>query len=177
MSNVDQLISAISNASGAAKANRYRVSFDGVKGDMLNIMCDSVTWPGRQIATTDYSTGMKATKKPYGFMIDDVAISFILLNDWGAWDFLKTWQSSVINNIDSDDGAYSVNFKADYSKQVLIEHLDVNDKVLKGVKLYAAYPTTLNAIELGNANENTIIRCTASLAYDNWSTIGSGLSF
>jgi hypothetical protein len=168
MSTVDQLIATIKNSGGTAKANRYRVLFIDGDGDKLNIMCDSVTWPGRQIVTTEYSTSMKATKKPYGFLNEDVSISFILSNDWYTWNYLKEWQALTINDIDSDNGTYSVNLKSDYARQVVVEHLDEQDRVRKTLKLYAAYPTTLNAIELGNSNENTIIRCTALLSYDNW---------
>lgn len=170
MSTVDQLLSQLKSSRGVAKANRYRITFNGNDGNKINVMCDSVTWPGRQIITNDYMTTMKSIKRPYAFMNDDVSASFLLTNDWYTWNFLKQWQSSVINNIDQVTGAYTVNLKNAYVKQVLIEHLNDRDQVVKSVVLFDAYPTTLNGMELSNSSENTILRCTASFSYENWNS-------
>jgi hypothetical protein len=63
---------------GFAKANRYQVMFPGdVNPESLNIMCDSVTWPGRQISTNEVFTDMKASRRAYAFINDDVTVSFI----------------------------------------------------------------------------------------------------
>lgn len=168
MSTADRLLATFRATAGAARANRYRVSFDRGQGDRLDILCDSVTWPGRQIMTTEYYTDMKAIKKPYAFANEDINISFILTNNWYAWEYLKSWQSSTINQIDTVTNALTVNLRQDYVRQVIIEHLDEQDRPRKIVQLINAYPTTLASMELGNANENTIIRCTATLSYDNW---------
>lgn len=168
MSDVGQLLSQFQSSRGPARSNRYRVIFNSSNGSVLNILCDSVTLPGRQIATNDYMTSMKSYKKPYAFMNEDVSISFILTNDWLTWDYIKQWQSSIINNIDTQTGAYTINLKEEYAKDVIIEHLDGQDRITKIVKLYSAFPTTLNSIELSNSSENDILRCTCTLAYDNW---------
>jgi len=170
MSTVDQLLSQFNLSGGVAKANRYSITFDGNDGNKINVMCDSVSWPGRQIVTNDYMTTMKAVKRPYAFMNEDVNISFLLTNDWYTWNFLKTWQSSVINNIDQATGAYTINLKSKYVKQVVINHLNEQDQVTKSVKLTDAYPTSLNGMELSNASENTVMRCTAAFSYENWSS-------
>ena len=170
MSTVDQMLAQFKSSGGVARGNRYRVTFTNSDSNKLNIFCDSVTWPGRQIITSDYMTTMKSYKRPYAFANEDVAISFVLTNDWYSWDYLKAWQSSVINNIDSATGAYTVNLKRQYTKEVLIEHLNERDEVNRYVKLFDAYPTTLNSMELANSNENSIMRCTASFSYENWSS-------
>lgn len=170
MSTVDQLLSQLKSSGGVAKANRYRISFDNIDGNKINVMCDSVAWPGRQIITHDYMTTMKAIKRPYAFMNEDVTVSFLLTNDWYTWNFLKVWQSSVINNIDQATGAYTVNLKNKYVKQVVIDHLNDQNKVMKSVTLIDAYPTSLNGMELSNASENTVLRCTAAFSYENWNS-------
>jgi len=168
MSDVGQLLAQFNRSSGTARSNRYRVVFNSSQGSVLNILCDSVTLPGRQIATSEYMTTMKSYKKPYAFLNEDVTVSFLLTNDWLTWDYIKQWQSSIINNIDAETGAYTVNLKESYAKDVYIQHLDVSDQVTKTITLFNAFPTTLNSIELSNSTENDIIRCTCSLAYDNW---------
>ena len=170
MSTVDQMLAQFRSSGGAARGNRYRITFVNDDSNKLNIFCDSVSWPGRQIITSDYMTSMKSFKRPYAFANEDVNVSFILSNDWYTWNYLKGWQSSVINNIDTVTGAYTINLKRQYTKQVLIEHLNEQDQVNRFVTLFDAYPTTLNSMELSNANENTIMRCTAVFSYDNWSS-------
>jgi len=170
MSTVDQMLAQFKSSGGVARGNRYRVIIVSDDSNKLNILCDSVSWPGRQIVTTEFATTMKSYKRPYAFLNEDVNISFILTNDWYAWNYLKEWQSSVINNIDEETGAYTVNLKGQYTKEVIIEHLNERDEVNQSVKLFSAYPTSLNSMDLANSNENAVMRCTAVFSYDNWST-------
>ena len=168
MSSVDNLRAIISQSNGVAKGNRYRVSLLGGESNKLNILCDSINFPGRQVTTQDYLTDMKTKKMPYAFENDEVTIVFLLGNDWYAWNYLKAWQNNIINKIDSVSGAYTVNFKSQYSRQVVIDHLDDNNAVKKTITLLNVFPTSLNSIELSNASENTMLRCTATFSYDNW---------
>lgn len=157
---------------GLARTNRYRVTFPEVTPNTdtssLSVLCDSVTMPGRQIFTFERFTHMKAQKSAYTFGQEDIEISFVLGNDWRAWNYLYDWQSQTIGNIGALRG-YTVNYKTDYARNsVFIEHLDTRESVRKRIELFNVFPTTLNSIELSNASENEVIRVTASLAYDNW---------
>jgi hypothetical protein len=158
---------AVFDIAGFARANRYQVEFPDA-GEDLTVICDSITLPGRQIFTEEVLTNMKARKVAYTFGQEDVSVSFVLGNDWYAWDYLYEWQQQVVGNIGADRGFF-INYKEDYARNnVIIRHLDTQDKVRKAVKLKNVYPTSLNAIELGNSNENEVIRVSAELTYDNW---------
>lgn len=141
-----------------------------VEGREMDILCDSVTWPGRQILTSDRQVSMRITKHAYAFAIEELSITFILTNSWRTWNFLQDWQASSISNIQNNIG-YSVNFKDDYTKQITIEHLAEDNTTKKKVRIINAFPTTLNSLELGNGNESSILRCTATFSYDNWEII------
>lgn len=173
MTSVDKLKSEIAGRFGVARGNRYRVIFPAIEFEMgaeaIDVLCDSVSIPGRQIFTTERYTDMKARKVAYGFGAEDVDISFILTNDWSVWNYLYRWHELVINNVNILN-SYTVNFKEDYAKQIDIEHLNESAAapLNKRISLDNAYPTSLNAIELANASENEIIRVTASFSYDNW---------
>ena len=157
--------------SGFAKANRYTVQLPATSnGQAMNVMCDSVTWPGRQISTVEIYTDMKANKAAYAFIPDDVTISFVMSNDWSAWNYLHDWHKRVIGNIEGDNG-YRVNFKADYQRQIVIIHNDESENDRKLVVLKGAFPTTLSSMELSNQNENTVLRVTATFSYENWAAI------
>jgi len=155
--------------SGLARSNQYRVFFHTNSGVMM-ILCDSVTWPGRQIFTNERLVDMKTQKVAYAFGQEDVAMSFLLTNDWETWDFIYNWHNRVIGGIE-DTREYVVNFKNTYTEDIEIQHLDNAGAIKKKVKLKNAFPTTLNALELGNGNENEVIRVSADFSYDNWEII------
>ena len=166
MITTDKILAAFRQ--GFAKTNRYQVQLPGViNPETMDIMCDSVTWPGRQISTNEVYTDMQASKRAYGFIPDDVTISFMVANDWATWNYIHDWHKSVIGNIEGNNN-FTVNFKADYSRQIIIRHLDEEDYIRKEIVLKGAFPTTLSSIDLGNQNENTIMRVTASFSYENW---------
>lgn len=171
---IDELKATFAS-SGFAKPNRYRVILpETADSRELDIMCDSVVLPGKQILTTEENITMKTEYKGYGFGTEDVEISFILSNDFKAWDYLYDWQQKVIRNINSTV-IYRVAYKNDYTYNVDIEQYDSQGTRNKSVTLINAFVTSLNSIELGNANENEIIRVSASLTYDNW-IIKAGLN-
>ena len=41
------------------------------------------------------------------------------------------------------------------------------------IKLTNAYQTTLSSIELSNSSENTTLRCSIALSYDDWEEVGA----
>lgn len=155
--------------SGFARANRYKIIFPNGP-EKLSIICDSATWPGRQILTSDRVTNINQTKVAYSFDQEDLTVSFILGNDWLAWEYLDNWQNDVIRGLENVIG-FEVNYKSDYTRgDVVLQHLDTNNLVRKEVTFKNVFPTTLNSIELGNANTGDVIRVTATFSYDNWET-------
>jgi hypothetical protein len=110
---------------------------------------------------------MKTQKVAYAFGQEDLPISFLLTNDWRTWDFIYDWHNRVIGGIE-DTREYFVNFKNTYTEDIEIQHLGNAGEIKKKVKLKNAFPTTLNALELGNGNENEVIRVTTEFSYDNW---------
>lgn len=158
--------------SGFARPNRYKVIMPrnpAGNGDpyRLNIMCDSVTMPGRQIFTQDLSKTLKTNKVAYSFDSRDVTISFILDNDWYPWEYINSWHSSIIPNVEGARN-FAVGFKDDYTEQIEIEHYNEANEINNAVILKEAFPVTLSSIDLGNANSGEVIRVEATFTYDNW---------
>ena len=164
---IDTLKSQIT--SGLARSNQFRVLFH-TGADRFSVLCDSVTWPGRQIFTNERLVDMKTQKVAYAFGQEDVAMSFLLTNDWETWNFIYDWHNRVIGGIE-DTREYVVNFKNTYTEDIEIHHLDNADAIKKKVKLKNAFPTTLSALELGNGNENEVIRVSTEFSYDNWEIV------
>jgi len=149
------------------------VFFEGTEYDTreLNIMADSVGIPGRQIFTEESVTSLKSKKRAYQFGVEDISISFLLTNDWTAWDFIYDWQKKIIVGIDNIN-TFNVGFHEEYSRDIVIEHLDSRNDVKKSFRIMNSHPTALDQIELSNASENEVIRVNATFAYDNWKIDG-----
>ena len=191
MSDIDKLKSMISKKGGLAKANRFNVIFTPPSGSLLNgnlqgaiasaisgnfsaknlindprdisLLCDSVSIPGKQISTLDVQTVKQLVKVPYGYLTDDVSLSFLLTNDY----HMKTMFDAWINNI-VDNDKYCVAYKEDIVTDVIIQQLDEQNTPIYGVKLEGAFPVTMSEIPLSNESENTISRLTVSFAYDRY---------
>jgi hypothetical protein len=137
----------------------------------MYLLCESVNLPGRQITTTEHYTSMKAVKKPYGFLNEDVSMSFHLTNDYYAYKYMKGWMDLIIST-EGDNGFY-MNFKDNYTTDIIIQQMGNTDYIpVHTVRLINAYPITLNSIELNNGSENDITKVSVTFAYDNWEDMG-----
>lgn len=188
---IETLKSTISKKGGLAKGNRFNViftppaqtliNFDGeqiltnlIKGDFnpknlindprdISILCDSVVIPGKQISTIDYQSVKYSVKIPYGTIHDDIALTFLLTNDYYMKTIFDTWINSIVNSKN-----YKVAYKKDITSDVVIQQLDEQDIPIYGVKLENAFPTTINEISLANENSDTIQKLSVSFSYDRY---------
>ena len=62
---------------------------------------------------------------------------------------------------------YTLGYKNDYSTDVIIQQLNVDNIPIYGVKLEKAYPLSVSAVEL-NQSENEISKITVTWAYDKY---------
>ena len=76
-------------------------AFSGIGGGAspreLNILCSNVTMPGKQILTNDRRIGMEFQKVAYGYAVDDVTMTFYLMNDYGVKDYFDSWRSTILD--------------------------------------------------------------------------------
>lgn len=157
---------------GFAFANRYAVYMPNVPGYSvddskdLNIMCNRVTVPGRQILTSDYYTSMRVSRRAYAFGVNEITMSFMLSNDWKAWDYIDQWQKQCIDNLDKLDG-YKVGYKNDYCRDIRIQHLDTQGIVKRQILIQNAFPTTLTPLEFSNT-QSEVVNCIVTLQFENW---------
>ena len=191
MSDIDKLKSTVSKKGGLAKANRFNVMFTPPSGGLFNfnlqgiissaisgtynpknlindprdiaLLCDSVTIPGKQISTIEQQTLREVVKIPYGYITDDVSLSFLLTNDYYIKNMFDTWINTIV-----DKDKYCIAYKKDIVTDVIIQQLDEQNTPIYGVKLEGAFPVSMSEISLSNENENTISRLNVSFAYDRY---------
>ncbi len=200
--NIDKLKSTIGKRGGIAKANRFKVMFTPPQQSLLNIdpgaiftsvisgdginlkslindprdismLCTSASIPGRQFSTDEVTMERQTVKMVYGFIDEDITFTFLLTNDMYMKKMFDDWSSSII-----DDEAYTLNYKKNYTADVVIQQLNLDDKVVYGAKLENAYPKSISPIEYSMDSEE-IGTFTVTFAYDKYKledAVESGLS-
>ena len=168
-------------------------AFSGMGGGAspreLNILCSNVTMPGKQILTNDRRIGMEFQKVAYGYAVDDVTMTFYLMNDYGVKDYFDSWRSTIL-----DEEGQESNYKNEYAKTVTIHQLR---QPLKGfskqlgpirfnaglgggsvysVNLIEAFPIAASAIELNNDLDG-LVQLQVTFAYTNWKRARGGQNF
>jgi hypothetical protein len=190
MASIEQLKSLISSKGGVAKPNIFRVflpSIPGASSSEVNLLCKDVQLPGRQVMTNERQIGMKLEKMPYGYAVTDLSMTFHVLNDYGIRQYFEAWQNLAV-----DQESYEVGYQSDYSTPLGLPKLPTmlqnrlpkigpidlaqgqldldyvtSDHVIYSCTLIDAFPTSLNAIALGNDQEG-IAELNVQLSYTNW---------
>lgn len=130
----------------------------------MALLCESTAIPGKSIMTQERYVDMRGVKRPYGFLQDEASFTFICTNDYYPYKYFESWMDQVITN---KDGTFNVGYKKEYTTNVSIVQLGNTDFIpVHGIKLLNAYPIGITAVDLSNANENTVTRVTVSLAYE-----------
>ena len=211
MANSIEDIKALANTKlGFARPNKFLVTMPtvGVGGGLLagligafsgggggasprelNILCSNATMPAKQILTNDRRIGMEFQKIAYGYAVDDVSMTFYLMNDYGIKDYFDSWRSTIL-----DEEGQASNYKNEYAKTVTIHQLR---QPLKGfsrqigpirfnaglgggsvysVNLIEAFPVASSAIELNNDLDG-LVQLNVTFAYTNWKRARGGQNF
>ena len=202
MANSIEDIKALANTKlGFARPNKFLVTMPtvGVGGGLLagligafsgggggasprelNILCYNATMPAKQILTNDRRIGMEFQKIAYGYAVDDVSMTFYLMNDYGIKDYFDSWRSTIL-----DEVGQASNYKNEYAKTVTIHQLrqplkgfskqlgpirfnaGIGGGSVYSVDLLEAFPISSSAIELNNDLDG-LVQLTVTFAYTNW---------
>lgn len=192
MASIEQLKTQVSRANGIAQANQFAVELpqiSGYTGRTLNLLCKNVTLPGKQITTKEKMIGLFSEKVVDGFVVDDVSMTFHVLNDYHTKLYFDAWRALMV-----DEKRGEVGYKKDYAKRVTIHQLRKPDNTgilgqeysaelslggifnigldffansIYTVNLIDAFPTTISAIELSNEPDG-LVEVTVNFSYTNW---------
>ena len=189
---IDSLKSTIAAKGGLARTNRFQVIFTPPKQSLLNLnpevlvgqllsgdtpsvkslindprdislLCQSVTLPGRSLSTLESEMMNQQNKFPYTFIDGEVDMTFLLTNDYYMKTMFDGWMSSVL-----DTEEYVLGYKNDYSCDVIIQQLNIDNIPVYGVKLEKAYPISMSQVELSNETENEVAKLQVQFAYDKY---------
>ena len=189
-SSVDELKALASVKLGFARNNKFLVTLPGTFGGEstrnINILCSNASLPAKTIITNERRIGMEFQKMAYGYAVDDVSMTFYLMNDYGVKKYFDNWRSSVINETGMES-----NYKKEYARTVQIHQLR---QPLKGfskqlgpirfnlglgggsvysVDLIDAFPINTSQVDLNNELDG-LVQLTVTFAYTNW-RVASGV--
>ena len=173
---INDLKSVISKRGGAAAQDRFKIEVtppSAVAGDTrdFTLLCESCALPSRQILTADYQSIRQAQKIAMGYLNEEVTFNFIMTNDYVVRSIFDQWASQVIN-FDS----YRAGYQGDYGGTINIYQLAKassgdDDKVVYGVRLKKAFPTTFSSIVLDNNAANTVQKYSVTVAYEDYEVL------
>jgi hypothetical protein len=99
MAGIEQLKSKLTSKNGIAMANQFAVTLPSI-GNLdsreLNVVCKDVTLPGRQVMSLDRNVGIFNEKIANGFGVEDVSITFYVLNDYGVKKYFDAWANTIV---------------------------------------------------------------------------------
>ena len=146
MASINEIKALASRKGGFAQSSQFLVKLPDIgfyNTRDLNILCKTISLPGRQILTNDRIIGVKQTKVAYGFAAGPVSMTFQVLNDYGVKEYFELWQNKIVNN-NNFSSQFVLSFD-DYLDENLIF---LNDKIKKfeqshidnqSVQLYGIY--------------------------------------
>ena len=200
---IDTIKSLVTSGGGLARPNRFHVELPSIPGNSMNTrdlsdLCRTATIPSKQITTDERKIGMTTEKIAYGYLVDDVNINFLVLNDYKVKRYFDDWKGLII-----DEETHTVGYKTDYQKRVVIHQLatavpsitaglglkvgPLSKKISRSfapfpqvqittpvysVELINAYPITVQALEFNNEPDG-ILEMSVQFAYTNWRVIKS----
>jgi hypothetical protein len=170
---INKLVEEIKIRGGFARSNKFSIEISrgnnnnmATNTDVINVLCESVSLPGKQITTTEYSIARNNIKYPTGYINEDVELSFALTNDYYIRKYFDEWIDSIIPSKD-----YYLNYRTEYVRDVTITQLGEKNEKIYSHKLIDAYPITMQNIALSNSVDDDVSRFSVTLTYDKYEII------
>ena len=204
-SSVDELKALANTKLGFARPNRFLVTFPtsfggsggilgsvlgllnigggGASGRELNILCSNTTLPAKVTLTNERRIRMEFQKVAYGYAVDDISMTFYLMNDYGVKEYFDAWRNTAIP--EEGGNAFTSNYKSTYAKSITVHQLrqplkgfsrqvgpirfglGIGGGSVYSVELLEAFPVATSAIELNNELDG-LVQLTVTFAYTNW---------
>lgn len=162
---------------GIARANKFRVRFDGLTvdkleqrylqpgdihriGERLTMFVDIVELP---VKTLNFTTA-RFRKMPYEQVYDNLPMQFKVSEDLFEKRVIDAWMANIIDKY-SDYVKYQNQYQCDIIIEVL--HAKTNE-VVHAVKLADAFPIIMSPVELNHSDMDSYMRVNVSFAFRFW---------
>jgi len=186
VSNIGEMLAELNGSDGFAKTNRWEIVITpptgnrgGSRGNVfapimgsntgggvtqkVGIMCESFSFPGRNLTTTPDSNLYGPEREMVdGYTFGDVSSTFRLSSDMKEKQFFDTWQRLAYSPQD-----FSIGYYYDYIGEIRLYQLDEQDKRRYGVKLLECFPKTIDQMAV-TQGAGDLQRVNVTWAYRYW---------
>ena len=154
-----QNIVASLNKSGVAKASHFEVQITGIgasdlERDMM-FRCDSAELPGRTISTAEYRIYGPVQKIPYGSLVGDVNLTFLLSEDMREKEYFERWADTIVGagTFGKSTGKYNVEYYDTITGQIVIRQYGEAGQLTSIHTLIEAYPISIAPVSMSWGDE------------------------
>ena len=157
-------------------------SLNNTIGRQINIHCNSVSMPGRDLAQQEvqYGTDVKRQLVQTHTFEGNIAATFYADKYMRERQFMEYWQNLCVDPVRHEAGYYD-----DYVGKMHIYQLGSDSEINRDMPTYAieamdVYPATIGAVELGYSKANEIATISIEFAYKSWrnmATETTGIDF
>jgi len=134
----------------------------------ISLRCESVNLPGRNLATSpDNNIYGPARDIVEGVTYaEDITCIFQSSSGLDERVFFENWQRKAFN-----EQTWNIGYYNDYRGEMEIYLLDKNDQRRYGLKIWEAFPKTINAIPLSYASTNELAKTEIVFSWRYWTNI------
>lgn len=168
---VQEFVEEISKR-GLARQNRFEVQipkvdfYPGGNDRTLSLLCQSASIPGATIAVKKQQLFGPAHIRPaninYG---ETLSVSFLCDKDMWVKRIFDLWMHRVIGW-----STFTVGYKSDYARDVIINQLDDSGEVTYSVTLVDAFPVSMGAMALNQSALDRFHLLPITFTYRYWET-------
>ena len=161
---------------------KYMNDLNSSFGRAVNINCDTISMPGKDMQTQEVQYGSEPTRSmvqthAYAGLIE---ASFYADKYMRERQFFEAWQKMCVG-----EHTHKANYYDDYTGKMHIYQLGADSEISRDMPTYAVeamevYPSTIGAVEYGYGKTNELVKINIGFAYKYWRNMSSstqGLSF
>jgi len=159
-------------------SGKYMNDLNSTYGRQVNINCDSVTMPRKQMAAQDVQYG----SEPVRSMVQThefpgiIQASFYADKYMRERQFFEAWQKMCVG-----EHTHKAKYYDDYIGKMHIYQLGSDNEVNRDMPTYAVeamevYPSTIGEVEYGYGKVNELVKINIGFAYKYWRNMGSSTS-
>jgi len=132
------------------------------------LRCEAVSLPGRNVSTMTDSNIYGPTREVVVGVTyaEDVTLTFQSSSGLDERKYFEQWQENMLN-----PDTWNIGYYNNYVGAVEIYLLDKLDQRRYGLKLWEAFPKTINATTLGAGTMNEIIKVDIGFSFRYWTNL------
>lgn len=150
------------NFKAGARPSLYQMEILGIP-EKLKFLCKIAQLPGRTINPIEVPYAGQTIKLAGDNTFEDLTITFSIDTDFSVKTELEIWMETI-RQASSSNGLPPVGYK----RTANIIQYDENDNELAHYKYFGIWPTTMDPVELGFDQKDTIEEQSCTFSVDYW---------